>query len=540
MTAAKSRFMETTSNADKRTRQRVLEAAISLLSTNGLSGNLLQDAASLAGCSLERAQVFFKRDEDLVLALYSRLAVELESRVADLPDADLSDRFRQIMLAKLALVSPHREALTALLAALLDPRHELGALSPHTEIIRNRVLGVFAAVVLGARNAPKADAEALTRTLYGLHLAVMLLWTQDQTEDSSAMRAAIDLIANLLSLANKVSWLPNFKSSFAKFDEIAAPLVEPSADEELTKLSIGILRALFRHRRLQPDAGACEDDPCRQCLALHLAKVRRFVRAGEPIHFLLPAFPAKSPSPKKVLGRLPDLAEELGLSFLERLCNEIAELYPPSARITICSDGRVFSDLVGVTDADVSDYGKEIEAMIKRLGAHSLDVFRLEDLFEINEHEQMREQLRLHYAETLQSIEDRIHTYAHQQMLFNGIQRFLFEDRIALETGKSRTQVRNECKQRAYEVIQRSDAWGRLLSDCFPAALRLSIHPQGPHSEKIGILLGECDDAWLTPWHSVAVKRNGGFQFMRRHDAEELGGEIVMAGGRPSYYKVGE
>jgi pyoverdine/dityrosine biosynthesis protein Dit1/AcrR family transcriptional regulator len=532
--------MEAPATADKRTRQRVLEAAITLLSSHGLSANLLHESASLAGCSLERAQVFFKRDEDLVLALYSRLAVELEARVADLPQADLSERFKQIMLAKLALVSPHRRALTALLAALLDPRHELGALSPHTEIIRNRVMGVFSAVVLGARNAPKADTEALTRTLYGLHLAVMLLWTQDQTADSKATRAAIDLIASLLSLSNKISWLPNFKSSFAKFDKIAAPLVDASPDEDLNELSIGILRQLFRHRRLQPDAGSCASDPCPQCLALHLAKVRRFVHAGDPIHFLLPAFPAKSPSPRKVLGHLPDLAEELALGFLERVCDEIKESYPPGARITICSDGRVFSDLVGVSDAAVSDYGKEIEAIIKRLGADSLDVFRLEDLFEIDEHEHMRQQLRLHYAETLQSIEDRVHTFAHQQMLFNGIQRFLFEDQIAQETARSRTQVRNECKRRTYEVIQRSDAWGRLLSDCFPAALRLSIHPQGPHSEKIGILLGECDDAWLTPWHSVAVKRNGNFQFMRRHDAEELGGKIVMAGGRPSYYEVGE
>src|SRR6185312_4011864 len=471
---------------------------------------------------------------------YSRLAVDLEARVANLPDADVAERFRQIMLAKLALVAPHREALTALLATLLDPRHELGALSPQPEIVRNRVMGVFAAVVLGAKNAPAKEAEAMTRTLYGLHLAIMLLWTQDRTEDSKSTRAAIDLVSNLLSLTNKLSWLPNYKGSFAKFDEIAAPLVEPSPDESLNERAIEILRLLFRHRRLQPDSGSCATDPCRQCLALHLAKVRRFVRAGEPIHFLLPAFPAKSPSPRKVLGRLPDLAEELALSFLEQVCNEIREVYPAGARITICSDGRVFSDLVGVSDVDVSDYGREIEAIIERIGAPSLEVFRLEDLFEVHEHERMREQLRSNYAETLETIEERVHTYSQQQALFNGIQRFLFEDRIGLEPDKSRTQLRNECKHRTHEVIQRSDAWGRLLSDCFPAALRLSIHPQSPHSEKIGILLGDSEDVWLTPWHSVAVKQNGGFQFMRRQDAEGLGGKIVMMDGQPSYYQVGE
>ena len=100
--------------------------------------------------------------------------------------------------------------------------------------------------------------------------------------------------------------------------------------------------------------------------------------------------------------------------------------------------------------------------------------------------------------------------------------------------------MRNECKDRAYRVIQRSDAWSRLITDCFPTALRLSIHPQSPHSDKIGILLGEADDVWLTPWHGVAVKKQGRFKFMHRREAEALGGRVVECEGRPSYYQVGE
>ena len=533
--------METFKTADRRTRQRVLEAGIALLSERGLSGDLLPAAASRAGCSLQRAQIFFQRDEDLVLALYARLAAELEARVAELPEADLAERFRSIMLAKLSLVSPYREALAALLATLLDPRHELGALSPQTEIVRSQVMGVFSAVVLGARDRRKIEPEGLTRSLYALHLALMLLWTQDQSADSQATRAAIDLISDLLAVSGRLSWLPNFKNSLAKLDQIAGALVEPAPDPAVSELAEKILRQLFRHRRLQPGAGACAENPCPQCLALHLPKVRRFVRAGEPVHFLLPAFPAKSGNPKKVLGRLPDKAEELALGFLERVCDEISDIYPPGARITICSDGRVFSDLVGVSDEDVTDYGREIDVVRERLALNSLTLFSMEDLFEIDDHERMRDQLRTHYAEPLRSIEQRVHEFAHHRALFNGIQRFLFEDRIAIETtGKSRTQVRNECKSQTYLVIQRSDAWGRLLRDCFPAELRLSIHPQRAHSEKIGILLGEAEDNWLTPWHGVAVRREGKFRLMRRHEAEALGARVVECGGWPSYYQIGE
>ncbi len=104
-----------------------------------------------------------------------------------------------------------------------------------------------------------------------------------------------------------------------------------------------------------------------------------------------------------------------------------------------------------------------------------------------------------------------------------------------MDESRSRTQVRNECRSLAYKVVQRSDGWGRLLSDCFPMALRLSIHPQAPHSDKIRILLGMSDDVWLTPWHSVAAKKNGRFVLMKRHEAEGRGGRVSADG---NYYEL--
>jgi pyoverdine/dityrosine biosynthesis protein Dit1 len=273
-------------------------------------------------------------------------------------------------------------------------------------------------------------------------------------------------------------------------------------------------------------------------MALHLPKVRRFVADNEPVHLLLPAFPAKSPNPRKVLGRLPDMAEELALGFLEGVCREIQAVYPPGVRVTICSDGRVFSDLVGVADADVTEYGRAINAMLERLGASSLNAINLEDLFDIDDRAALREQLCEHYADLLATIEERVRAHERHRMLFNGIHRFLFEDRLVIEPGKSRNRLRNECKERALCVIQRSEAWGRLIQECFPAALRLSIHPQPPHSDKIGILLGDSEDAWLTPWHGVALKTEGGFKLVRRHEAEALGAKLVRRDGRASHYEM--
>jgi pyoverdine/dityrosine biosynthesis protein Dit1 len=136
----------------------------------------------------------------------------------------------------------------------------------------------------------------------------------------------------------------------------------------------------------------------------------------------------------------------------------------------------------------------------------------------------------------LAAIEERAAKYDHARALVNGIHRFLFEEQADVQPGRSRTQLRQACRPLAYQVVQRSDAWGRLLADCFPTALRLSIHPQHPHAEKIGILLGPADDVWLTPWHGVAVQQAGGWRLMKRCDAEAAGARLVEADGRPSHF----
>ncbi|EDM77311.1 Pyoverdine biosynthesis [Plesiocystis pacifica SIR-1] len=300
-----------------------------------------------------------------------------------------------------------------------------------------------------------------------------------------------------------------------------------------------IMDKLAPHRRLLPDAGACALHHCDECFGLHRAKLERCVVEGRPVHMILPAYPAKSPNAvTKVLGELPDMAEEQSLLYLQRVCDDVASVYEGGAQITLCSDGRVFSDLVLVTDEQVTAYGVEIEAMIERLRLRSIDVFAIEELFEVSSYDGMRDHLAVHYGEAIEALRDRSRMHPHMRSMYNGIHRFLFEDTVKVETGKSRSKIRKECSTRAYGVIQRSNAFSRLIAECFPDALRLSIHPQPPHSAKIGILLGTATDAWITPWHGVAVLDRDGYHLMKRSEAEAMGAVMVERRGRPSHYEV--
>lgn len=72
----------------------------------------------------------------------------------------------------------------------------------------------------------------------------------------------------------------------------------------------------------------------------YLSIVYSQVKSAEPIRLCLPAFPFKSPnSTRKVLGKLPDKAEEFALAHLNGLCLAIGDVYPPGAKLTIVSDG---------------------------------------------------------------------------------------------------------------------------------------------------------------------------------------------------------
>ncbi|MEO0813720.1 MAG: L-tyrosine/L-tryptophan isonitrile synthase family protein, partial [Myxococcota bacterium] len=86
-----------------------------------------------------------------------------------------------------------------------------------------------------------------------------------------------------------------------------------------------ILSELMRYRRIAGDDAPCELG-CRKCHAPHIEKIVACLKNGEPLVLVLPAFPGKSPNPAKVLGPLPDMAEQRALQFLNSVYQRLAVL----------------------------------------------------------------------------------------------------------------------------------------------------------------------------------------------------------------------
>lgn len=313
------------------------------------------------------------------------------------------------------------------------------------------------------------------------------------------------------------------------FDEGA--LFSPSADE----IARQVLTLVFQFRRLGSPDDPCAT-PCPQCYAVHLNRMVPFIERVEPVHFVLPAFPAKSRNPNKVVGSLPDLGERISIEFLQSFCEQVSHFHQPGAQILICSDGHVFSDVLGIPDDDVSTYRDELELMISATGGASVQMYSLEDAFGIESYDDMRELLTDRYAIPLDQIRGQVREDIVERSLFNGMHRFMVEDEAPQRPDFSKTKIRELAKDLAYRMIQRSKAWGELVNDKFPNSLRLSIHPQPSHAEKIGFHLIRTKDSWLTPWHGVVVDDGKSMTLVKRSQAEEYNASLVWRNGRPSHF----
>ncbi|WP_419420174.1 L-tyrosine/L-tryptophan isonitrile synthase family protein [Legionella sp. D16C41] len=314
-----------------------------------------------------------------------------------------------------------------------------------------------------------------------------------------------------------------------------------------TEIANKILAEVMLFRRVPESTSSCGDIDCQKCTSPHLPKIIAAIKNNQPVTFVLPAFPGKSPNPEKVLGPLPDLAERLSLYFLGNLCQRIKKIYTPGIKIILCSDGRVFSDIVGMLEKHVSAYQIELDKFIAEMSLSDISTFNLDCLYKELTFTQMRSELMKHYGKSLDFLKQKIRNGAQPSAtpdeqeanyMYRGITRFLFEDAMHIDQIKSRSAIQKEARSKAYEVIRRSNAWSQLIAEYFPEAVRLSIHPQPCGAKKLGIrLVG--NESWMTPWHGVAVQREEGYILLKRAEAEALGAKLISsADGRHSHYTL--
>jgi pyoverdine/dityrosine biosynthesis protein Dit1 len=268
--------------------------------------------------------------------------------------------------------------------------------------------------------------------------------------------------------------------------------------------------------------------------------IRRSLESDAPIRFVLPAFPAKSANPRKTSGQGLDLGDVTALFRLERLCERSRQLHRAGAEVVLCSDGRVFADLVGVPDAAVSRYRDDLRRALDRHRLGSIRLFCLEDAYGDGEPDALRDRLVDEFAVTVDALRSDVERSPARRSLVNGIHRFLLEDAVGRDPGLSRNAARHRTRPLAYETVRRSDAWSRLVAARFAGAVRLSIHPQLPGSDKVPVRLLPADERWATPWHRSARWDGRRLSLARREALEAEGAVPALSADGWTYWRAGD
>jgi pyoverdine/dityrosine biosynthesis protein Dit1 len=308
------------------------------------------------------------------------------------------------------------------------------------------------------------------------------------------------------------------------------------SNENLEDLSVAISTACKELSKLSNHGNVIEDYyqiPIMQKLEAQMVQ-------RKTLQFLLPAFPAKSPSPLKTAGHHPDLGEVLALNNLNEMCKKITSLYEPGAEVIICSDGRIFSDVVMVSDKIIDEYSEWIKSIIIEFDLKHLSTFAMDDLHQEMNGPELRERLVWQYAKSLDEVRFLVINDDDFRGLFNGVHKFMLEDQMGLPENAtiSKNQLNKKTKHLTYELIRRSDAWSNLLVDHFDDALRLSIHAYPLTHEKFGVKLVHSSEKWATPWHNVTVKKGDQFELMHLSEAEKLGAKKELFRGKYVYFQA--
>jgi pyoverdine/dityrosine biosynthesis protein Dit1/AcrR family transcriptional regulator len=503
------------------TRLQILEAAVRATGERGWDALDLADLARAAGVAADTFATEFPSKDFIALALYDRIAAETSERAADLPEGPAAKRFAAATRIKLQAVGPHRAALVGLVRDALDPSRRAWVGSRETARVRRRVGSVFAAAVQGASDAPADPRQRarLAHLAYALHLLVVLAWVIDEASVDDALEAT----ASVLGLLPFAAMIPG---ASAAAERLAARLLPVELDPGPRQIADAILDRLLSRARFAPGA----DRPRAEALVRETwgERIAAVVAANEPLELVLPGFPAKSPNPQKVLGRLPDRAERLALANLEALCVELEGLHPAGVRLVLASDGHVFVGSVGIDDDDCDLYRDAIREELARSGATHLRWFDLGDALPAATAADQRERLLSAYGEPAETLRARGST-----PMVDGIHRFLAEDARGVDPSLSKNQARERTRDAAWETVRRSQAWGALVAAAFPDAIRLSIHPQPAGSPKLGLHLMPVDDPWLTPWHGCALLTREGFCLVKRLDHPDA--RVIEVDGRPDH-----
>ena len=192
------------------TRNRILEAALTIFRERGFEKATMREIASEAGMAVGAAYYYFDSKDALVMAFYERAQGEMHPAIESALDSALTleARLRAIVSAKLTYFAPNRKLLAAL-TAHTDPDHPLSPFSAETASIREQDIASFTrAVSESGVKLPASTSPYLARLLWMYQMGLILFWVYDKSPDQARTMLLYEKTLKMLLVTLKLAGFP--------------------------------------------------------------------------------------------------------------------------------------------------------------------------------------------------------------------------------------------------------------------------------------------------------------------------------------------
>lgn len=243
-------------------------------------------------------------------------------------------------------------------------------------------------------------------------------------------------------------------------------------------------------------------------------QIQYFMAENQPLEFILPGFPCKSPNVvDKSFSALPDLGEALAIERLDAFCFALNEIYPHGSRVTILSDGTTFADIVHVDDEVKQAYKAVLRHLCVTeniLWADLTDLLPDMKPSDKTDSGSLRKALLKGISRGPRSFEkfvQKVVSSPEQARVHDKLCSYLYHDvRIERFSDGDRDQYLESISDKAYQMMYRGRALSAGIDKVYPHHIRLSVHGYDNSGPKFTVSLSSDTTKVLSPWHSVPVR----------------------------------
>ncbi|KAF2410008.1 Pyoverdine/dityrosine biosynthesis protein Dit1 [Pseudomonas antarctica] len=267
-------------------------------------------------------------------------------------------------------------------------------------------------------------------------------------------------------------------------------------------------------------------------------QVARQVALGQPLKFVIPAFPCKSVNTEKCLGSTPDLAEWMALKKIVSVIRNIEELYEPGILLTIFSDYHTFSSYISVSQDNFHRYCEALKSMVKVFCCgDAIKIKSLSDYPEFASHDETNymEVLKTKFGDSQYEagISEEIKCNSDTNEKYTALKKFMKDDQWPLIKGIGKSAINCRLSEISRGMMIQGKALDKFIGEKFPSCIRLSIHDHPLDGRKNSIQLFE-SGVFKTPWHNSVLfdASTGKFIVGKKRELvteAERGGAIVLA-----------